>query len=165
MTGEALGRFDAGAPVAVEELLGRWRGSTYPTGHRLDGLLERYGWYGKEFISADVVHPLLFRDGSGRPRPLDPRMVPFGAVRRAGVLGRLPGAGLGFRMARPMLFTHRPGARLRMVEHRGTTTAAMIYDALPIIDVFRRLDDDTLLGLMDMRGLDPPFFFTLRRDM
>ena len=164
MAGEALERFDAGAPIAVGELVGRWRGTTYPTGHPLDGLLERYGWYGKEFLSADVVHPLLFRDGSGRPRPLDSRLVPFGVVRRASLLGRLPGARLGFAAARPLLWTRRPGARLRLVEHRGTTTAALIYDALPIIDVFRRLDEQTLLGLMDMRGMAEPYFFTLRRE-
>lgn len=164
MTGESLDRFDAGAPVAVEELLGRWRGSTWPTGHPLDGLLERYGWYGKEFVSADIVHPLLFTDGAGRPRPLDSRLVPFLLMRRAALLGRLPGARLGFAAVRPLLWTRRPGARLRLVEHRGTTTAAMIYDALPVIDVFRRLDDDTLLGLMDMRGMAQPFFFTLQRE-
>jgi hypothetical protein len=41
----------------------------------------------------------------------------------------------------------------------------MVYDALPIIDLFRRVGRDTLLGLMDMRGLDRPFFFVLRRDV
>ena len=43
-------------------------------------------------------------------------------------------------------------------------TAAMVYDALPIIDVFRRICADTVLGLMDMRGLRDPFFFLLQRD-
>jgi hypothetical protein len=50
------------------------------------------------------------------------------------------------------------------VEHRGVLTAAMVYDALPIIDVFRRVSSDTVLGLMDMRDLAAPFFFLLRRD-
>jgi hypothetical protein len=40
----------------------------------------------------------------------------------------------------------------------------MVYDNLPIIDVFRRLDANSLLGLMDARGLDQPFFFTLQRE-
>jgi hypothetical protein len=39
----------------------------------------------------------------------------------------------------------------------------MIYDFLPIHDVFRQVDDATRLGLMDMRGMDQPFFFVLRR--
>ena len=39
----------------------------------------------------------------------------------------------------------------------------MIYDQLPIIDVFRRIDGTTLLGLMDMRALPQPYFFVLTR--
>jgi hypothetical protein len=65
---------------------------------------------------------------------------------------------------RPLLYTDKPKARLRTIEHRGVATAAMVYDALPIIDVFRRVDADILLGLMDLRGLARPFFFLLRRD-
>ena len=42
-------------------------------------------------------------------------------------------------------------------------TAAMVYDALPIIDVFRRVSDDVRLGLMDLRGLPDPFAFLLER--
>jgi len=37
----------------------------------------------------------------------------------------------------PLLATRRPRARLRPVEYRGVTSAAMSYDQLPIIDVFR----------------------------
>jgi Domain of unknown function (DUF4334) len=69
-----------------------------------------------------------------------------------------------FDVVRPLLYTHRPKARLRVLEHRGVATAAMVYDALPIIDVFRRVDPDTQLGLMDLRGLPAPFFFLLERD-
>jgi hypothetical protein len=43
-------------------------------------------------------------------------------------------------------------------------TAAMLYDRLPIVDVFRRLDATTLLGLMDARGIPQPFFFRLTRE-
>ena len=46
---------------------------------------------------------------------------------------------------------------------RGVATAALLYDSLPIVDVFRRVDDAVVLGLMDMRGLDAPFAFVLRR--
>ncbi|MDH4406816.1 MAG: DUF4334 domain-containing protein [Cyanobium sp. D14.bin.5] len=40
----------------------------------------------------------------------------------------------------------------------------MLYDHLPIVDVFRRLDAQTLLGVMDARGISQPFFFTLRHE-
>ena len=161
----ALDRFDRGAPVPLEELVGRWRGSGYPTGHPFDGLLEDYGWYGKEFLSPEEVHPLLFRDRAGVPRPVNPGVAPFGLVQRAPLLARLAGARQAFAAVRPLLWTSRSAARLRLLEHRGTVTAALIYDALPIIDVFRRVNQDTLLGLMDMRGVGQPLFFLLRRDV
>ena len=71
---------------------------------------------------------------------------------------------MAFGAVRPLLHTDEPKARLRVVEHRGVATAALVYDALPIIDVFRRVDDATLLGVMDLRGLPRPFFFLLERD-
>ena len=40
----------------------------------------------------------------------------------------------------------------------------MVYDALPIHDVFRLVDQETLLGAMDIRGYPEPFFFVLRRE-
>ena len=145
-------------------MVGRWRGSGLPTDSPLDGLLESHGWYGKEFLDDETVHPLLFRDRSGRPRPVDPALVPVGLLRDHPRLAHLPAARTAFGVLRPLLHTSRPKARLRTVEHRGVHTAAMVYDALPIIDVFRRVDADTVLGLMDLRGLRQPFFFLLRKD-
>ena len=145
-------------------MIGRWRGSGLPTGSPLDGLLEGYGWYGKEFLDAETVHPLLFRDRTGRPRPVDPALVPVGLLRDHAGLAHARVARGAFGRVRPLLYTDKPKARLRTVEYRGVATAAMVYDALPIIDVFRRVDADTLLGLMDLRGLPQPFSFLLRRD-
>lgn len=50
-----------------------------------------------------------------------------------------------------------------MMEYRGVVSAAMSYDALPIDDHFRAVDDDTLIGAMDMRGL-ATYMFVLRRE-
>ena len=146
-----------------QHLIGRWRGSGLPTRSPLDGLLEAYGWYGKEFLDADRVHPLLFRTRSG-PRPVDPALIPMGVLRNRPGLARSWVARAAFSAVRPMLSTDRHTARLRTVEHRRVATAAMVYDALPIIDVFRRVSSATVLGLMDLRGLTEPFFFVLRRD-
>ena len=63
-TESALGLFDRLDPVDLEFMLGRWRGSGFHTNHQMDGLLEAFNWYGKEFVSADCVHPLLFSDGN-----------------------------------------------------------------------------------------------------
>jgi len=43
-------------------------------------------------------------------------------------------------------------------------SATMIYDQLPIHDVFRKLDDNTVLSVMDNRHVKDPFFFKLKRD-
>jgi hypothetical protein len=161
---EALAYFDSLPPVAPEQMLGRWRGSGLRTGSPLDGLLEAYGWYGKEVLDDESVHPLLFADRSGRPRPVDPGPLPIAVLRDfAGFLQLWP-LRAALSGIRPLLYTDKPKARLREVTHRGVVTAAIVYDALPIIDVFRRVSDDVLVGAMDMRGLPFPFLFVLRRD-
>jgi len=161
---EALDFFDGLPEVPTDDLLGRWRGSGLPTGSPLDGLLEAYGWYGKEFLDAERVHPLLFRTRSG-PRPINPALLPLSVLRDRPAVAHSRAARAAFSVVRLALRTARPTARLRTVRHRGVDTAAMVYDALPIIDVFRRVSADQLLGLMDMRGLPAPFFFALRRDL
>jgi hypothetical protein len=161
---EALAYFDSLPTVDPEEMLGRWRGSGLVTGSPLDGLLEAYGWYGKEFLDDEAVHPLLFADRSGRPRPVDPTLMPISVLRDyAGFLQFWP-LRTALSTVRPLLYTNKPKARLREVTHRGVVTAAMVYDTLPIIDVFRRVSDDVRLGAMDMRGLPAPYLFVLRRD-
>ncbi len=163
--GDALAFFDQCAPVSLDEMTGRWRGSSLPTGHPMDGLLERFGWYGKHFHDADHVDPLLFtrnRDGRSAPFAVSPRLMPLGLVR----YHALAHSGIArwlFARALPLLCTTRAAARLRLIAYRGVTTATMIYDHLPIHDVFRRVDDSTLIGLMDQRGAPQPFFFLLHR--
>ncbi|RBY90767.1 GXWXG domain-containing protein [Blastococcus sp. TF02A-26] len=159
-----LALFDSLDPVAPAELVGRWRGAELPTGSRLDGLLPLHGWWGKEVLDPETVHPLLFADRSGRPHPVAPWPAPLGLLRRAPGLARTPPARAAFAAARPLLRARRPGARVRTVTVRGVATAAIVYDALPVVDAFRRVDERSLLGLMDMRGLDEPFAFVLVRD-
>jgi hypothetical protein len=161
---DGLAFFDSLPTVELGEMIGRWRGSGLPTGSPWDGLLEAYGWYGKEFIGVETVHPLLFRARGGRPRPVDPALMPLGLLRDYAGVAHLRLLRTVFSGVRPFLYTNRPKARLRTVQHRGLDTAAMIYDSLPVIDFFRRVGNDVLLGAMDMRGLAAPFFFVLQRD-
>jgi hypothetical protein len=158
-----LALFDTLEPVAPEELVGRWRGAELPTGSRLDGLLTLHRWWGKEVLDTETVHPLLFADRRGVPRPVAPWPAPLGLLLRAPGLARTPLARAGFAAVRPLLRARRPGARVRTVTHRGVATAAIVYDALPVLDAFRRVDERSLLGLMDMRGLTEPFAFVLSR--
>jgi len=156
--------FDELAPVSIEQLIGSWKGSGVPTGHPLDGMLESYGWHGKRFDTAEIVHPLVFKDGKWGLVPINPSYLPLKPVlRHAGFLRRPSVAGIARRLL-PIARTSDPQARLRMTEFRGVVTATMIYDSLPIHDVFRGIDDDTLLGLMDLRYTREPFFFLLRRE-
>jgi len=159
-TDQALKLYDGLDPVAVEFMVGTWRGAELPTGHPMDGLLSATGWYGKQFVDAETVHPLLFFTADrGAAFPVNPALVPVGL--------RLPVNRSYHRlvtMARPLLGTARPAARLRATQFRGRVSATMIYDSKPIHDVFRRVDDATVLGVMDLRGARRPYFFVLRRD-
>ncbi|CDS09635.1 hypothetical protein LRAMOSA10995 [Lichtheimia ramosa] len=42
-------------------------------------------------------------------------------------------------------------ARIRQIEFRGVVSAAMVYDDKPIIDYFRFVDEQTVMGTMDVR--------------
>lgn len=60
-------------------------------------------------------------------------------------------------------------ASLWNVEFRGEVTATMVYDGQPILDHFKRVDDQTLLGIMNGTSelvLDQGehFYFLLERD-
>jgi hypothetical protein len=164
-TAEAFARFDALPPVEIPFLLGAWKGESFPTGHPLDGALEAFHWHGKRFDSAEDVHPLVFTALNGGQVCIDPRAVGPGLslsdrvpVPKSAVVGRL------FQLLMPLVVTSRSAARLRMTAYRGVVSATMIYDHLPINDIFRRVDDATVLGVMDRKGMDPPFFFLLRRE-
>ncbi|ATA27283.1 hypothetical protein MLM_0195 [Mycobacterium lepraemurium] len=40
------------APATIEEMLGEWKGGEFRTGHKMNGQLEKAGWFGKTFKSA-----------------------------------------------------------------------------------------------------------------
>jgi hypothetical protein len=163
-TAAALDLYDTLAPVRVEEMTGSWRGESLRTGHPLDGLLERFRWHGKRFDGPDDAHPLIFDAGGERKVAINPAFVPLASVVRYRWVLRAPLLPTLFAVIRPLVSTGQPKARLRLTEYRGVVTATMSYDALPINDVFRKIDDDTLVGAMDARGLEAPYLFVLRRE-
>jgi Domain of unknown function (DUF4334)/GXWXG protein len=160
----ALTFYDGLEPVRVEEMIGSWRGEGMNTGHLFDGLLERFGWHGKRFDAPDEAHPLVVSAGGGRKMSMNPAFVPVAALIRYHALLRVPVVPRIFALIRPLLSTQKPKARLRLTDYLGVVTATMVYDALPINDAFRKVDDDTLVGAMDLRGLKMPFMFVLRRE-
>lgn len=55
-------------------------------------------------------------------------------------------------------------AQLREMVFAGKVQAALIYDTMPMMDYFRRVTDDLVLGLADIKGQPLNFFFWLGRD-
>ena len=161
-TAEALQLFDRLDTADLDFMLGRWRGSGLPTDHPLDGLLETIGWYGKEFVDFDNVHPLLFSDDSEifKVDP-NPTITNLGLRFPAPTNDNLKPI---YSTMSKLLKTEDSKARIRMMEYRDRLSATMIYDYLPIHDVFRKVDDNTVLGLMDWKDMPQPFFFSLKRD-
>jgi len=165
-TDEALALFDELDTVTLDFMMDQWKGSGFKTHHRMDGLLEAIGWYGKEFVSPDCVHPLLFSDGSDNGSGIykvDPNPTAVNLGFSVDLPKKKSLKPLYNAMSR-LLKTEESKARVRMMEYRGKLSATMIYDYLPINDVFRKVDDNTLLGLMDFKGMEQPFFFVLNRD-
>ncbi|KWX56678.1 DUF4334 domain-containing protein [Mycobacterium sp. NAZ190054] len=165
-TAEALELFDSGPAVEPEAMLGTWHGAEVPTGHPLDGMLAASGWWGKHFADSETVHPLLFptADGTGLwPLKSAPAFAGLGVATKLPGLKRRNFARV-ITAFRPALKAGGPKARLRTTRYRGVDTATMIYDQLPINDVFRSIDERTVLGAMDLRGIEKPYFFVLQRD-
>ena len=162
---EALALFDRLPAVPVDAMRGTWRGEGFHTCHPLDGLLEACHWHGKRFDDPEHVQPLVFDTLFGGTVAVRPVGVRLGIalvlrlpVLKSRAVGRLVQAVL------PLLATRRSQARLRMLESRGRSSATIVYDNLPINDALRQLDADSVLGMMDLKGLPQPLFFVLRRE-
>ncbi len=160
-TAEAL--FDRLDTVDTDFMIGEWWGREVATGHPIDGALELTRWHGKSFIDEDNVHPLVHLDGQGRKFFADPGKMPFGPRMKT---PRYPDWMLPVIRTAMKAYTQtrKTRARLRMTEYRGKVSATMCYDQLPINDVFRKLDGDNVLGLMDMKRMARPYVFTLARE-
>jgi hypothetical protein len=160
---ELLTLFDHLEPADLDFMRGTWRGEEFITGHFLEGTLAASGWYGKVFASPEEVHPLLYYTSPKRNNTfaLNPALAIFKPWFLN--LAKSKIAPLIVLLVRPLAATKKYKARLRMTEYRGKLSATMIYDQHPINDVFRKVDERTLLGLMDMRQMDTPYFFILRK--
>jgi len=158
----ALQLFDQCETVNLDFMFGRWQGSGLHTDHPMDGLLESSSWYGKEFVDSENVHPLLFLNSQGEIFKVAPNATAMNWVLKLPILKNKSLKPLLI-LTNSLLKTERSQARLRMMEYRGKVSATMIYDYLPINDSFRKLDDNTVLGIMDFKSLPQPFFFVLKR--
>jgi hypothetical protein len=161
-TEKALELFDALEPVNLDFMFGRWQGSGLHTDHPMDGLLEISNWYGKEFIDSENVRPLLFLDNQGKIFQVAPNPTLMNWVLKLPIPKNNSLKPLLVSM-NYLMKTENSQARLRMMEYRGKVSATMIYDYLPINDSFRKVDENTVFGIMDYKILSQPFFFVLKR--
>jgi hypothetical protein len=162
-TAEALALFDSLNCVDTDFMLGNWKGAGFPTAHSLDGVLEVYHWHGKKFESTEHVHPLVFTNRRGNKTSVNPALIPL-SLSDVMPIPKTPFMGRLMQYCIPLLSSRRSRARLRMTRYRGKVSATMIYDDKPINDVFRQVDDNSVLGIMDRKGMAQPFFFVLRRE-
>lgn len=158
---EALAFFDSLPTVTPPELIGLWQGATVPTGHVLDGALESLGWYGKRFHADRRADALLFSTGSRRLVPVNPAHIPLGLTLKFYGLAQRQWFRNLFGYALKSLWAKGPVASVRLETLRGAESAAMVYDRQPIIDHFRRVDDDRLMGVMAIKGQQSHYVFTL----
>jgi hypothetical protein len=117
--------FDQLESVSADFMLGTWKGGRFDGGASPDPI----NWYGKRFVSAQHVEPLLCRAADGSIYSYDK---------------------LGL-------------AQLREVVFQGKVSASLIYDQQPIMDYFRKVTDDVVVGLGDIKGKPTDFFFHLTR--
>lgn len=158
---EAVAIFDGLEPVTLEFMLGQWKGFEIITGHPIEGLLEPSGWYGKLFENPEDVHPLLiYTLNKKRLFAINPRFVPLGLKIPKSSMLRVFMA-----LLKPVLKTRKSKARIRMIKYRSKVTGTMVYDEKGIFDHFAKINENTMLGAMDLKGSDYPYFFVLERDI
>ncbi|WP_368489217.1 DUF4334 domain-containing protein [Clostridium sp. BJN0013] len=159
---DAFAFYDSLEPVIPDEMWGLWKGSEMKTGHPFEGLLKAAGWYGKRFVNSEEVYPLIFEKQNGKLYAGNPTLIPITLP-----FDKIPHriVNLAMKVVVPILSTNKSSARLREVNYRGKVTSAMVYDTKGIIDIFRKVDDNTLMGIMDIKGIktDKSYFFILDR--
>lgn len=145
------------------EMLGLWKGVGIPSGHPLDGVLENLGWFGKRFHADMRVDALLFQWRPGRLVAIDPRYVPIRLVINLAPLGRTGLARNMFLHLRKAFRAKGTTASIMLQTFEQVASAAMVYDKQPIVDHFRRVSDDELVGMMCVHDDQRRYFFKLRQ--
>jgi hypothetical protein len=134
-----------------------------PAGHPFDGVLENLGWFGKRFTPNMRADALLFLSGDRRLIAIDPKWIPLGLALRFHQLGRTRVARNLWSYLQRRLRARGPVASLKSMVFAGAESAAMIYDEQPIVDHFRRIDEERVMGAMTIKGDQRIFFFELER--
>ena len=159
----ALEEFGSLPPIAPRELVGLWKGHGIPTGHPFDGVLENLGWFGKRFTPDMRADALLFRSGDQRLVAIDPKWIPLRLALRFHDVGRMRVASNLFSYLQRRLRARGPVASLKTMVFGRVESAAMVYDDQPIVDHFRQIDAERIMGAMTTKGDERIYFFELQR--
>jgi GXWXG protein/Domain of unknown function (DUF4334) len=155
--------FQSLKPVEPGEMVGLWRGVGVPSGHALDGVLENLQWFGKRFHPDMRADALLFQWHPGRLVAIDPRLVPIRFAMKFAPFARTALARKLFSQIQKAFRARGTTAVLDVRTFDGASSAAMIYNDQPITDHFRRVDDNTLAGMMCLQGDERRLFFKLTK--
>lgn len=165
--------YDKLEPVDNAMMFGKWRGKEAPSNHPMDGMLTICPWHGKQFVDEETVHPLVFKAKNGNLFYFNPDKVLkyYNKIIKLEIVNKLLNSQKSFDPHKldwlyKRFKTKESKARLRQVKYRGKVSAAMVYDGVPIIDNFRKLDEDTVFGVMDIKGdlNQMGYFFILKRE-
>ncbi len=155
--------FDTLEEADINMMQGSWiGGQIYAGNHPLADLFDIVGWRGKEFVDENNVHPLVFNGRKGDIFKVNPDIVPYVFPYKL-----IPNLFLKLFvfLAKPLISTKKSKAVIRMIEDRGVITCAMMYDNKQIIDIFRKVDNNTVMGYMYIKNLNSDtFFFSLCRE-
>lgn len=146
--------FDTLSPATLNFMIGLWRTVVVPSPSPNQQVLIDSGYFGMRFTDPETVDPLLFHTADGAGVFAANPIKLFSAL-RAGACD-VPAVQADVEIA-------CPAARLRMIEYRGVVSAALIYDSQPVLDHFRTVTDDTVLGAVEARGYQHPTYFALQR--
>ena len=155
--------FQSLRPFDPVEMIGLWKGVGVTSGHPLDGVLENLRWFGKRFHPDMRADALLFQWHPTRLVAIDPRFIPLGLAIRFAPLGRTALARGLFSHLQKAFRARGTTAALEVRTIEQTASAAMVYDEQPIVDHFRRVNDNTLAGMMCVRGDERRLFFKLTK--
>lgn len=155
--------FQSLEPVKPVEIVGLWRGAGVPSAHPLDGVLENLQWFGKRFHPDMRADALLFQWHPGRLVAIDPRFVPIGLAIKLAPFGRTALARTTFSYLQKAFRARGTTAALEVRTFEQIASAAMVYNEQPIVDHFRRVDENTLAGMMCVRDDKRRFFFKLTK--
>lgn len=112
-------------------------------------------WRGGEFVTGHAMNGLLTKIGwHGKNFISLSEVQPLVCRNESGELYSNTSVGKG-------------EASLWAIEFRGEVTASMVYDGQPVIDHFKRVDDTTVMGIMNGTGGligGRHFYFYLERD-